>query len=132
MADTPEGAKVLRWKRQCRLPRLLVGRKTSEKYENTFRVQRQPSRLIPRESLIGGVPHLRVCVILISSSASVNICIFVSFLLFNMELYWVILLTHFQCCFSVVSTDEKLFRLRISKNSCFSWSEVILPFGTED
>ena len=83
LADTPEGAKVLRWKRQCRLPRLLVGRKSSEKYENTFRVQRQPSRLIPRESLIGGVPHLRVCVILISSSASVNICIFVSFFAFQ-------------------------------------------------
>ena len=83
LADTPEDAKVLRWKRQCRLPRLLVGRKTSGKYGNTFRVQRQPSRLIPRESLIGGVPHLRVCVILISSSGSVNICIFVSFLLFN-------------------------------------------------
>ena len=101
LADTPEDAKVLRWKRQCRLPRLLVGRKTSGKYENTFRVQRQPSRLIPRESLIGGVPHLRVCLILISSSASVNICIFVSFLLFNMELYF----THHQCK-SVLSTDD--------------------------
>ena len=100
LADTPEGAKVLRWKRQCILPRLLVGRKTSEKYENTFRVQRQPSRLIPRESLIGGVPHLRVCVILISSSGSVNICIFVSFLLSNMGDSFNSFSVLFQCCFN--------------------------------